>query len=76
MNTVKFKVDMVAEIKDIQKALKKRGITVNQANTNRFIKLIQQGSFSLNFEFYEDTPQDRETLLMYGFTFDKKEDSK
>lgn len=71
MAVLKFKIEIAAETKDIQKALKNRGITVNRANTNRFIKMIQSGSFFMKPELYEDFPKDRETLLMHGFTFQK-----
>jgi hypothetical protein len=73
MNAIKFKVDMLVELDDIKNELKKRDVAVNKTNINRFIKLIQQGQFSLKSEFYEDVPKDRETLLIYGFTFDKRE---
>jgi hypothetical protein len=66
---IKVKLELVIRLKDIETALRKRGIVVNQANIKRLTKMVADNPLKANSEFLEDVPMDRTTLLMYGFTF-------
>jgi hypothetical protein len=70
---IKAKMELVLKLKDIESALKNRGIAVNQANIKRLVNLIKDTPILANPEFYEGVPTDRQILLMYGFTFTQKE---
>jgi hypothetical protein len=72
---IKTKLDLVLKLKDIENALRERGIAVNQANIKRLVNLIKNTPISANAEFYEGVPTDRVILPMYGFTFERKEES-
>lgn len=73
---IKVKLELVLKMKDVEYALKRRGIAVNQANIKRLVKLIKDTPISANQEFYEAVPTDRHTLLMYGFTLQKSKGGK
>ncbi|PZM65885.1 hypothetical protein SK3146_02492 [Paenibacillus konkukensis] len=72
---IKTKLELVLKLKDIEATLKARGIAVTQANIKRLVGLIRDTPISANPEFFEGVPTDRQILLMYGFTFNKKEAS-
>ena len=68
---IKAKIEVSFKIEDIEKALKERGIVVNQSNMRKFIKMIQNASFSISENLYDEAPKDKKILLMYGFKFEK-----
>lgn len=68
---INFKIEIAMDIKDMKKALIERGIIPNKANMDKMIKMIRSGRFVLTKNFLDDQPKDKETLLMYGFTFEK-----
>lgn len=68
----KIKVDIYIKLDQVKEALKKRGIAINEANVKRYLKIMANGSFSASDDMYNKQTMDRETLLMYGFTFEKR----
>jgi len=71
MSYVSAKLVTHFRLEDMKKALKERGIVVNHANINKMLKVIKKGEFTANKELIDRQPIDRETLLLYGFTFEK-----
>lgn len=72
MAIIKAKMDLVFQMKDIKQALEQRGLVANQANINRLVRIVKDTPIRANIHFFETVPVDRETLLMYGFTFRSK----
>ncbi|ABR46624.1 hypothetical protein Amet_1934 [Alkaliphilus metalliredigens QYMF] len=69
---ISIKIDIEFDIEDMKKSLKERGILPNKANTDRMVKMIRSGRFLMNKGFLAGQPMDKETLLMYGFTFENE----
>lgn len=56
----------------LKKVLKERGLAVSMANMKRIVSMYKERQYTVKEKsFFDDIPRDRETLLMYGFTFDK-----
>lgn len=49
---IKVKLELVIHLKDIEAALRKRGIAVNQANIKRLTKLVADNPLKANTEFF------------------------
>ncbi len=76
MGIIKVKVEISINVKDVKEALEIRGITVNKTNIRRMVDLIKKGTFDVRSELYDELPKDHETLELFGFSFEKKEEQK
>lgn len=56
----------------LKKILKERGLAVNMANIKKIATTYKERQYTVKDKtFFDDFPKDRETLLMYGFRFEK-----
>ncbi|WP_032122028.1 hypothetical protein [Clostridium amazonitimonense] len=72
METLNIKIELAVDIKCIKEVLKERDIAVNMSNMKKLAGIYKTRRYTISEKrFFEDVPKDRETLLMYGFTFEK-----
>lgn len=70
---MKIKLEFVADMEVLKKVLRERGLMVNMANMKKIVNIYKERQYSIKEKsFFDDVPMDKETLLMYGFTFEKK----
>lgn len=72
MEVMKIKLEFVVDVSLLKKVLKARGLTVNVANMKRMTNIYKTRQYSIkDISFFDDFPKDKETLLTYGFKFEK-----
>lgn len=75
METVYIKLEFAVDVNILKKVLKERGIIVNMSNINKIASVYKKRRYTMSDKkFFDDIPKDRDTLLMYGFTFERKEE--
>lgn len=68
---VRIKVEVVIKHKDIIDAMKELNIKINKKNEQLYTNLLKKVTIRANEDFAKCKNEiDKETLLMYGFTFD------
>lgn len=73
MQGIKIRLEFIVDMEILKKVLKERGLTVNMTNMKRIATIYKERQYTVKDKtFFDDFPRDRETLLMYGFTFEKR----
>lgn len=72
MEGIKIRLEFTVDVEILKKVLKERGLEVTMANMKRIANIYKERQYSINDkDFFKDIPKDRETLLLYGFKFNK-----